>query len=374
MQYFLQDVEFNITWARIEEPSLYWMSSAVRGLKYYYTPCAVTLGTACNVTSLVIFSRKCFRQISCTPYLIAVAAVDTALLITLLLTWFHIYGIDTYNKGGGCQAVTLVSYVCNFLSVWCTASAVMDRTISAHQSPGTRSIFSCTRVKANVLVMLFSVVSLVVYLNISLLYGVVYINPHISVCIPIRSAFRAIHILGQADAIWNFAIPYFLIVILNAWCCRKLYVIREQRNSIITAVDLQGNTTELIRIPHEEIYMSYMIIVSSMFYILLNLPGHILRLYTSLTSERYATDEINRTLLFLWQQSLFYLFVTRAAGNLLCYLCNPLFRKQLKSMLSKLLICSALKHYRDSLEYSIYSLPLYTTNHHRQCASVSTRL
>ena len=140
-----------MTRAKVEQPSLYWMSSTVKGLKYYYTPCAVAVGTACNVVSLAIFTRKCFRQISCTPYLIAVAAVDTTLLITLLLTRLHICGIDIYNKGGGCQAVTLVSYVCNLLSVWCTVCAVIDRIISAHQSLGTHSYLSCTRVKANVL-------------------------------------------------------------------------------------------------------------------------------------------------------------------------------------------------------------------------------
>ena len=101
--------------------------------------------------------------------------------------------------------------------------------------------------------------------------------------------------------------------------------------------------------------MSYTVIISSSFFILLNLPGHVLRLYTSMSSEKYSGDWVNQTLLFLWQQVLFYLFMTRAASNIFCYLCNPLFRKQLKSSFSKLLICSSLKNYRTSLEYSIYS-------------------
>ena len=352
-----------MTWAKVEMPNLYWMSSTVTALKYYYTPCLVAWGTSCNITSILIFRSKCFKQSSCAPYLIAIAAVDTTLLITLLLTWFHIYGVDIYNKGGGCQAVTMVTYVCNFLSVWCTVCAIIDRTISIFHS--SRPSLRCTVTKANGIIIFFTAVSLVVYLNISLLYGVITtISPHISICIPIRSAFKTIQKLGQADAILNLVLPYLLILTLNISCCKKLCVIRRQRTAIISAVDLRNSgTAELVRTPHEEIYMSYTVIISSSLFILFNLPGHLLRLYTSMSSEKYTGDWINQTFLFLWQQVLFYLFMTRAASNIFCYLCNPLFRKQLKSLFSKLLICSSLENYRTSLEYSIYSLPLYTTNH-----------
>lgn len=387
MQYFLQEVALNMTWAKVEQPNLYWMSSTVTALKYYYTPCLVTLGTASNVMSMVIFSRKCFKQFSCMPYLITVAAVDVTFLITVILTWFHIYGIDIYNKGGGCQAVTLVLSICNFLSVWCTVGAVIDRTISLHQSPAattssfstaststtSSSIISCSRMKANILVIGCVAVSLVVYRNISLLYGAQQILPYYTLCMPIPSAIKTLRILGHLDAVWNLAIPYLLILTLNVRCCWKLHVIRKQRDTIISAVDLRRNgTTELVRTPEEEIYTSQMIIISSTFFVLLNLPGHILRLYSSMTEEKYATDWVNQTLLFLWQQCLFYLFVTRAASNLLCYLFNPLFREELKSLLSRLLVCSSLKHYRASLEYSIYSLPLYTNTHHHRRHSAST--
>ena len=362
-----------MTWAKVEMPNLYWMSSTVTALKYYYTPCLVAWGTSCNVTSILIFRSKCFKQSSCAPYLIAIAAVDTTLLFTLLLTWFHIYGFDIYNKGGGCQAVTMATYVCNFLSVWCTVCAIIDRTISVFHS--RRSSLRCTVTKANVIIICFAAVSLVVYLNISLLYGIITIGPDITICIPIRSAFETIRKLGQADAVLNLVIPYLLILTLNIRCYKKLFMIRRQRTTVICAVDLQNSrTAELVRTPQEEIYMSYTVIISSSFFILFNLPGHVLRLYTSMSSEKYTGDWVNKTLLFLWQQVLFYLFMTRAASNIFCYLCNPFFRKQLKSLFSKLLICSSLENYRTSLEYSIYSLPLYTTNHRGYIRNNTTRL
>lgn len=83
MQYFLQDVGVNLTWARHRQPGLYHMSLAVNALKYYYTPCLVFVGTACNVLTILVLRRKRMMPFTCGPYLVALAAVDITLLITL---------------------------------------------------------------------------------------------------------------------------------------------------------------------------------------------------------------------------------------------------------------------------------------------------
>ncbi len=249
--------------------------------------------------------------------------------------------------------------------MWCTVSAVLDRAVFLFQSAKDRLLsVKRTTLKSSIVVILLAIMSLVVYINISLLYGVVRIGPEMSICttLPTREVMQVVKALSQADAIINLALPYGVIFITSVWGLKQLCVLQKNRDSMIAVENLQNGSTPRQRATQEDIHTTRMVSISSMFFLFFNLPGHLLRLYTSLSAEEHAHDWINQTLLFLCQQCLFYLFTTRAAMNFFFYLINPLFRKELICLFSKVLFCDALKPYRRSLDYHIYSLPFYTTN------------
>ena len=210
----------NMTWARLKEPRLYWLATSVHNLKWYYTPTLVGVGTICNFLSIHTFMRGKLKQYSCTPYLITLSIVDIIFLLTFFVAWLHVLGIDAYNIGGGCQAITFASSVCSFVSLWCTTFAVIDRTVLTHQSTTHRSKQICSPVSSTLIAILCVAVSLVVYLNISLLYGVVHIQPGLSFCMPLSTNIKTILILGHADAVWNFGIPYLSMLFFISWNCR----------------------------------------------------------------------------------------------------------------------------------------------------------
>ena len=335
MQYFLQSVVLNMTWAKSNEPTLYWMNHLSQILKSYYAPCIITFGIISNLLSLSVFANKQMRQLSCVPYMIVISISDFIFLLILLVIWLHIHGsIDIYNRGGGCQAVTFITSVCTFLSLWCTVFALVDRTITAYHPKQTKStVMKCSSIKSTLISGACVAVSLVVYLNISLLYGVIHLQPSVTICLPLRSSSKALHVLGQIDAIWNFALPHLVLLLLTICCYRKLNVIRHHRCAVIPAHDLRRGVHP-IRRSYQDVSLCHLVIRTSVFYVTLHLPGHLLRLYVSTSvADDLSNDWIHHTKLFLLQQSLFYLLLTRVSTNILIYCTSSYFRNQMKTLL-----------------------------------------
>ena len=144
--------------------------------------------------------------------------------------------------------------------------------------------------------------------------------------------------------------------------CRKLKIVKDRRRSIISASDLEEGATP-IRAPQGEILMVQMVCLSTGLFVILNLPGHLLRLYLSIAAEKTSLNPLTKTYLFLWQQCLLYLFLTRTAINFFVYLSSRPFRKEIKSSLtsaySSLCCCITRKPHRFN-HYRITMLPLYT--------------
>lgn len=355
MQYLLQEVRLNLTWAQQEQPGLYRLIATVNILRWYLSPCLFAVGIICHILSIVTFTWKKFRQVSCVPYLIVASFVDISFLFTWLLVWLHIQGLDIYNVRGMCQAVALLSSVCNFLSVWCTTCGVLDRTVTLYTYPK----FICTNLKAKLILGFFVATSLVVYVNISLLYGVIITYPDIKMCIPLPTSVTATNILTQMDAFFNFALPYTIIITANVFCYRKIKRHRVRRNTLICGEDLQRQ----ISLPSfTEMDMNFTIFVSSTFFVILNLPGHLLRLYAFSQENDDPSQWIYHTKLLLWQQCLFYLTIARISGNFFVYLLNPMFKEYLHLMRFKCCdyLMKKLRPKKYSIKYGILSLPLYT--------------
>ncbi len=364
MQYFLQDVPINLTLARREEPTLYRLATAVIILRLYASPVMIVIGVLGNLASLQAFRYKKFQIFSNVPFLAATSAADLLFLFTWMLVWFHIYGVDIYGIGGVCQAVTLMTSVCTFLPLWCTVFSVTDRAW-AMWAP-TRVI--CTQIKAKMCLAFLVAVSIVVYMNISLLYGVIQLPPDLKLCIPLSASPRTMSTLNQMDAVWNFLLPYSWIAVFTVWFFWKVRVDRTRRNSVISGTALHRS----ILLPSfGEIDMNKTVLATSAYFFLLNVPGHLLRLYVSAQDHEDAPQNIvYDTKLLLYQQCFFYLFATRISGNFFVYLINPTFREYFTILHVKASQFLSRKSNRKfAVRYSVYSLPMYTFSSSAFCDS-----
>ncbi len=237
MQYLLQDVAINMTWARKEEPSVYRLVVTAQVLRLYCSPVFFLVGIVGGVLSIKAFSWKKFQAFSCVPYLILASVVDICFLCTWMLYWLHIFGVDMYSVRGGCQAVTILSSACAFLSVWCLVLAMVDRAWGMSSMPR----IMCTTLKSKMFIGLLVAVSLVVYVNLSLLYGVLRMPTGEKLCVPLSTTAKVTKTLSQLDAIWNFILPYSGLALLSLWCFRKIRVDRTRRNALITGNALRSN-------------------------------------------------------------------------------------------------------------------------------------
>lgn len=108
--------------------------------------------------------------------------------------------------------------------------------------------------------------------------------------------------------------------------------------------------------------VNHTVLLSAVFFLLLNSPGHLLRLYASSLDNHHHGNVIYHTKLLLCQQCLFYLYAVRGSSNFFVYLTNPIFREYFGIMKVKLwrLVQQKLLGQSYAVRYSINSLPLYT--------------
>ncbi len=161
---------------------------------------------------------------------------------------------------------------------------------------------------------------------------------------------------------------FFCIKRLTYWTYRKLKIVKDRRRSIISASDLEEGAIP-IRAPQGEILMSQMVCLSTSLFVILNLPGHMLRLYLSIASDKASRDPLTKTYLFLWQQFLLYLFLTRTAINFFIYLSSRIFRKEVKSCFTSMyqfLCCCITRKPQRYNQYRINMLPLYTLGYNAE--------
>ena len=91
---------------------------AVNRMEVYWNPLVIFLGIVGNMTSFIVFVCSPLRRMSWAVYLAALALSDSGFLIVLLASWMNHVGIKIYHRSGWCQALTYVTYVSAFLSVW----------------------------------------------------------------------------------------------------------------------------------------------------------------------------------------------------------------------------------------------------------------
>ena len=140
-------------------------------LRRFYLPPLVATGLLLNILLVYTLLNSKLRNFSVAPYLLTLAVTDSLFLLSLLLIWISTLNIDIYNAGELCQAITFISYSCVFLSMWINVALSVDRFIMMRYPLQADSCCSTFRAK-NICVM-FTVIAVAVYINISLLVGVI---------------------------------------------------------------------------------------------------------------------------------------------------------------------------------------------------------
>ena len=110
-----------------------------------------------------------------------------------------------------CQFITLISHCATFLSTWYCVSLATDRHLVVC-CPRLRRTF-CTQCRARLVVIGLAVLAVVVYVNTTILVGVVQIE-RVSICTFLRDFGAVISVLDKLNLLFNTIIPLVTTVIL----------------------------------------------------------------------------------------------------------------------------------------------------------------
>ena len=304
-------------------------------LRKYYLPPLIALGLICNTLLVITVLYSKLRNFSVAPYLLTLAITDSLFLLSLLLIWISTLNIDIYNAGELCQAITFISYSCVFLSMWINVALAVDRYIMVRYP--SQADNCCSTFRAKMMCVMFCVIAVAVYINISLLVGVLKTKTGDTICVPLPKFAHQVRTLSRVDVLVNIIIPMTAMCILNSIICCSVVQIDRNRKVVIRTVRVKNKTMlpdlNLQRRPRTEVRVTKMILAISWCYIVLNVPSHLFRICIMFKSFFQPAAVISNEL-FVWQQCLLFAIFTRFALTfpVLCA-ASQAFRKHVQSAL-----------------------------------------
>jgi hypothetical protein len=310
-------------------PRLTW---CIHYLSLYYTPILVVCGILLNSVTALTFSRTKLNQCSCAPYVVAMAISDACFLVTLLLVWCSQLDFYVLSSGAWCQAITYASYVCTFLPKWFVVGFTFDRFVNLRLPHLENSL--CSSFHSKVVVTMLVIIAVVVYLNISLLSGVVTLTNGSLSCVPLPQFAHTLQTLSNLDLTINLLLPFIITLSLNTMIARRLCFMFKQRKSFVSTYSASRRRScrngPLPWRPLTDLRMSRALLVLSMVFIALNLPSNMIRLWV-VVKGLFKSDFILNTNLLLWHQTFQFLFFTRCGVTFfVVFFASSCFRRNLK--------------------------------------------
>ena len=311
-------------------------------MQTYASPFIFCTGIPLNLISLVILAKGCLQKASVIQYLCAILATDVTLLANLFIMWLTQRGLDLYRLGALCHFTSFLSHTSSFLSLWITVAMAVDGYIRICFPQSAKSL--CTIIRARVVILCLVACATAVYLNISLMVGVVP-TPIGHVCAPVNRYINTLKVLGKADIFINVMLPYLSLIYLMvhvalnvlAEICkspqshRKVHLqtggeTREPLNMQCTEevkrINTKGNG---LRCETEDCNLQTRTQLASLcfcvvfFTLCLNLPSAVLRTFNTLLQMKYPNRPMVDTQL-LWQQLLQYPYYLKSACNMIILL------------------------------------------------------
>lgn len=253
--------------------------SLIFRVQFVAVPLLVAFGAAGNALSLMVFRTPAFRAHSSSWYLAALAASDTLFLLNLLAVWAATprVGVDVFHRAGGCQAVTFLSHVAAFVSVWLVVAFTVERFVAVCY-PLLRSAV-CTVRRAKAVVGGLVALALCLYAYLLAAAGVERSGSGAARC-TLREGYAALaSAMNAVDTALTLVVPVVAVVTLNARIARCVYAVdRFQRRFAPPAAAAQRRKS------HHGV--TKMLLVISTVFILLNLPSYTLRVYVYFVVRR----------------------------------------------------------------------------------------
>ena len=203
-----------------------------RVLHVYYVPGITLFGLLGNLVCTFVLSRPSFATHSLGQYLLGLTVVNTVCLLTVLHTWmtYYLKG-DLYGLGCWCQFIEFVRTLAAFLSVWYAVCIGVDRFVVVCCSRRLRS-FACTRCRAKIVLICSAVSGAAVFLNISLMVGVIrHPGQPVGACITLPQFAETRGHLDKCDVVINALVPVLALVVLNSLIIARLVQRRRERTA-----------------------------------------------------------------------------------------------------------------------------------------------
>ena len=333
MQYFLVGLRLNIT-ELLESKVTYNLHYLLVALKIYFTPCLVGIGLFANVVNILVFLRSRLRKVTCAPYLTLLSVVDVCFLVALFSLWLINAGFDIYRISGGCQAVTLVMSGSSFISVWAVTALALDRLLMVYPNIHP-CLLACPGKRPKLLALCIGAGGFAIFLNLCLLYSSYQTDTGQIVCIPMPEFIPIMGMMEKLDAIFDFLIPSILLVIMNIVIVYFVHRILNSGRVVHRVRQRNTNIATMQQRSKVELNMTKLALVVTMTFLVLNLPGHLLR-FVFMVSEgtEYAALAYEPNT-FLIRQLLMNLFFLRSSiCPFMCFISSSLYRKAVCSKLS----------------------------------------
>ena len=237
------------TTERYNNSTSVWYEQATRSLWIYLSPCLIIVGLCGNVLSAVVFQCRSLRGSCISVCLVALAAVDSTLLIHGLgRLWVkYTFGYDVRElTEGACQYhVSLVYFLFQY-EAWILVTISMERFISV-ALPFKAHVWCTWRVAVTTLTSL-----LVIFVCVNLhFYWTYSLGESHQCCSPTEKAYAFIVRIWQwLDFLLAVFLPFTLMLIFNIIVCVKLCRLDKHRkqHSTTSNKDRTSKTAMLLSV------------------------------------------------------------------------------------------------------------------------------
>lgn len=319
MQYFFSLLGNNISQSANLSQRFAYLTKAVILMDTYYIPVLVCYGMVTNMLSaiLLLCSRACRGSHKYWPYIVGMTITDSLFLLSLLAVWLEtVFGVRLYNSDGWCQAITCLSSISGFLSLWYAVALSVDRFLYIF-FPGKRNVLT-TSARAKIVCLALFWLAVPVHLNMSIISGAVKTSHGITICVKLRRFQSAMKVLSKIDLFLNVFVPYTGLILINTAISFRLIksftVGRRQRmceeNRLKNRVKVEMNYDQKSSVVVGFCNFADQTIVPlvvGLLFLALNLPAHSFETYvviSNLARARNGTQIssyiLQKTLMVLW--------------------------------------------------------------------------
>ena len=317
MELFLIEMDFNYSMLPPEYHDMYYITRVFAFLRLYVTPIIIGLGIIGNTIGTLTIYRTRMRTLSCIAYVTAVLTSDTLFLSSMFFLWISTVVPEIRVSNWWCLSTTYFTGITNFLSLWYSVAMASDKYLKL-RFPGYFNQMSplLTKLLPRVIVIGITTVGIVVYLNFTLLFGVLETS-YGTYCVPLPMFEQAIQVLAKLDVAFNFIVPYgglLFTMLHSAILLRKSCQIGSPRAPNASSISRSRRSNAASRQTRSlftaEAEMTKVTLVVSGFYMIFNLPGHVVRFVALVAPMETKNMEVSQRL-FVWQQILMFLFIIR---------------------------------------------------------------